>query len=436
MNNFRLKLPVRKILRELDNTLLLTYLALMIIGFLAVLSSKGAIAEVGWFSIIAVIFKQLFFIGISLSGAVLSYIFFKRYLKHQSFLWLSSVLLVFSLILVLLIGREVNGAKSWILIGSMQLQPSEFVKVFLIWWFGVTFSATRQNQYALSSSLESLIQVKKDVWLERCLLYGPVALMVFLIKCQPDWGTNIVIFTLWFILQLVANRYRRGAKILIPLVFCLALFIICFVPLSFLKFLPRHMYSRFLAFREPFAHADAASFQMVRGFMAMSRGGWLGQGPGASLFKTGYLPEASTDFIMAILAEEWGFVGVIVILGLLLTLILRLYYLALKARTRTNKYILTGVASLFLIQSVINLGGLTAIIPLTGITLPFLSYGGSSLLAFSMAIGLAFASLDVESSYLRLGKNRPSKRYSRQRFNPSDHARESLAPSSEKESTP
>lgn len=427
MKSLRLSLPFRERLKETDNLLLYSYLGLIIIGFLAVFSSKGVIAGDAWWSLLLVSIKQLFFIGISLTGAILSYAFFRRFLKHQPFLWLSACILVICLILVLLVGERVNGAKSWISIGFMRLQPSEFVKVFLIWWFGVTLNATRHNRYALSASLSRLRQLPHDPLMEKGLLYGPIGLITGLILIQPDAGTTLVILGLGFILLLVANRFEGWAKVLIPLAILGSLIIIWFLPLSWLRLLPHHMYSRFIAFREPFSHMDSASYQVVRGFMAMSRGGWLGQGPGASLFKTGYLPEASTDFIMAVLAEEWGIVGVVCILGLLLTLILRLYYFALKAKTYTCKCILTGVASLFLLQSMINLGGLTGLLPLTGVTLPFLSYGGSSLLASSMAMGLAFASLEVETSYLRLGKNRPSQLYSRQRFSPADHASVRLA---------
>lgn len=145
---------------------------------------------------------------------------------------------------------------------------------------------------------------------------------------------------------------------------------------------------RFTGASDPFANAQGTGYQLVNSYLAIGTGGLKGLGLGESVQKYGYLPEPHTDFIMAIIAEELGFFGVMLVLGLLGFLIFRILMLAKKSQDPFASMICIGVASMIGIQTGINLGGLTGLIPITGVTLPFISYGGSSLLTLMVSMGI------------------------------------------------
>ena len=145
---------------------------------------------------------------------------------------------------------------------------------------------------------------------------------------------------------------------------------------------------RIKAFLNPFEYAEGSGLQVINGYIAIGSGGLEGVGLGQSIQKLGYLPEPQTDFIMAIIAEELGLLGVIIVLGGLGFIVFRGIVIALKTKDPLARMIAAGIASWIAIQTFINLGGLSGLIPLTGVTLPFISYGGSSILVLSFAMGI------------------------------------------------
>ncbi|WP_035445757.1 FtsW/RodA/SpoVE family cell cycle protein [Atopobacter phocae] len=412
----RLNLSLKERIENLNRPIWLSYIALLVIGFLAIMSAKGQPTDIvqTWYS--AVMIKQLVIIAISLVVTFSVQLFVPYFIKNHALMWIGFVILMALLLLVLIVGQKVNGAKSWLMIGGFQLQPSEFVKPFLIWWLSVSFVDLKKNKFAMSDGLSFFFEkLPKKESHQRWFVYSvPLMFLIFIIG-QPDIGTFAIIVTLCWLLFFISNRFKYDLHFTIGFLL-LGIGVIWFVPLSILKFMPPHIFSRFLAFREPFLHTNGPSFQVIRGIMAVSRGGLIGVGPGASLFKTGYLPEASTDFIMAIVAEEYGLIGVTVVLSILVFLINYLFYQALTANTILNKYILFGVGALFFLQSFINLGGMIGLIPLTGVTLPFISYGGSSSLSSSLALGLALGSIEYEKEQLRIGRQMKTKQLTRSRL--------------------
>ncbi|MDN6626673.1 MAG: FtsW/RodA/SpoVE family cell cycle protein, partial [Pisciglobus halotolerans] len=155
-----------------------------------------------------------------------------------------------------------------------------------------------------------------------------------------------------------------------------------------LPFLEEYQYNRFLAFWDPFELSQSSGMQLVNSYYALSQGGIGGVGAGGSIQKTGYLPEPYTDFIISILGEEFGLVGVLVVLSLIVFLILRIYLIGIRTQDPFGSLVCIGIATMFLIQSSINLGGVLGMLPITGVTFPFVSYGGSSTIVLACAIGL------------------------------------------------
>ena len=151
----------------------------------------------------------------------------------------------------------------------------------------------------------------------------------------------------------------------------------------------QYIVSRFESFKNPFKYELDQGHQMVNGYYAMFNGGWFGRGLGNSIEKKGFLSEAHTDFIFSIVIEEVGLIGALIILAILIFMIARIYLVGIRSKKPFNSLICIGIGSLLLLQVFINLGGILGIIPLTGITFPFLSQGGNSLLVLS--VGVAFA---------------------------------------------
>jgi len=145
---------------------------------------------------------------------------------------------------------------------------------------------------------------------------------------------------------------------------------------------------RFLGFLNPFKTASGAGTQLVNSYYAISNGGLTGVGIGNSLQKRGYLPEPNTDFIMSITAEELGLIGVLLIMGLLLVIVIRMIYIGVRSNNTFNILVCYGVAAYLTIQTFINIGGIVGLIPITGVTFPFMSYGGSSMMVLTLSLGL------------------------------------------------
>lgn len=284
----------------------------------------------------------------------------------------------------------ISGAKAWIPIPlfafDLSIQPSEFAKLSLILIFAIYLGD---------------IHVKRT--LTRDIVRFPffiVGLMIFIVLIpQSDTGTAFIMLLLAFFVFLVAGSRRFiGMKLLFMGVFVLGIVAISFVlspeGVAFVKAnlpIPSYMLARFENTIDPFLNRFGSGYQLVNGLVAFVRGGWFGVGYGQGLQKYGYLPAARTDFILAVIAEEMGFVGVMVVVSLFAILIGRILMHAFKARDDKTRMVLVGVAMYLFSHFVLNVGGAIALLPLTGVPLLMLSSGGSSTLSIMFGLGIVQA---------------------------------------------
>lgn len=278
------------------------------------------------------------------------------------------LLICFLLLLAVLIpgiGMERNGAQSWIGIGAFSIQPSEFMKLGLIIYLSVYLSI---NQKYITSFKQGFI---------------PSIILVFtafgLIMLQPDLGTGVVL-----ILTCMMMIYIAGAR----LTHFIGLASIGVAGFLYLILSAPYRISRITAFLNPWEDPLGDGFQIIQSLYALGPGGLMGVGLGNSLQKYFYLPEPQTDFIFAILGEELGFIGGSAVIVLFALLFWRGVRVGIEAPDAFGRFLALGIVSMITIQVMINISVVIGLIPVTGITLPFLSYGGSSLTLTMCSVGI------------------------------------------------
>lgn len=271
------------------------------------------------------------------------------------------------LVLVLLIGQNVNGAVRWINLGFFRFTPSEFSKMLMI-IFTSSFLVKNPRNIRTIKGLGILVIV--------------MAMHFGLIILQPNLSTAVVIVMIMIAIMIVAGLHP--ALLGFPAAAAVAGY---FYIITFKN--PYHWYQRLTSFMDPFADRQGDGYQVTQGLIALGNGGLKGLGFGQSVAKNMYLPEPQNDFILAILGEELGFIGFLVLMAAYIILITRLMMIALKARDRLGFYLATGVAVMLGLQVIINVAVVTSSMPATGITLPFISYGGTSIWSFMMVMGIA-----------------------------------------------
>ncbi len=290
-------------------------------------------------------------------------IFFSLFDYHKLyyFAFLFMGVTIFFLVIVLIpgIGSKVGGARRWIDLGFFNLQPTEMAKFAIIIY--------------LSSWL---ISRERKRFFSFLILLG---VLMFLIFLQPDMGTAIIVFSISIIIYFLA-----GIELL---------YLYLFLPASLVGFyilikLSPYRFNRLLAFFNPALDPLGITYHINQILISLANGGLFGQGLGVSRQKYLFLPEAHTDSIFAILAEEFGYVGSIIIIFIYIFITFKIYQIAKKAPDRFGKLLAGGIFAFFNLQIIINLAGIVNILPLTGVPLPFLSYGGSNLLISFALIGI------------------------------------------------
>lgn len=278
------------------------------------------------------------------------------------------ILSILLLLVVLVAGHSVNGAKRWLPLGPFNLQPAETAKLVLITY--------------LSGYLVRRIDEVRGQFSGFVKPLALVFCMALLLLAQPDLGSVVVLFvTTLGLLFLAGARVVQFALMILMGVAALVMLIL---------FEPYRM-RRVTSFMDPWADPFGSGYQLTQSLMAFGRGGFLGQGLGNSVQKLEYLPEAHTDFVFAILGEELGYFGVLVVLALQLALVLKALQIgrrALNEKKQFEGYVGCGIGIWFGFQTVINVGAAAGMLPTKGLTLPLVSYGGSSLIAMSIAVAL------------------------------------------------
>ncbi|MCU7557609.1 FtsW/RodA/SpoVE family cell cycle protein [Macrococcus capreoli] len=375
--------------KYVDFPLLLSYVALVLIGLVMIYSASMVAATRGTLTggrpVAASYFyiRQLFTIIVSF-GLVffMAYFMSIQIIKNKRVQQFSIATIMILLLITRLFGQEVNGATSWLNLGFMQLQTSEFLKIVVIIYLAYIYDKK-----------DNLDKMSADI-IAPLILVGVCAGLVML---QNDSGSTILIM---MIIGCIFLYSGIAFKAMIKMAGLVLSGVVAFMLGKFLitgSFLATHQKQRFEVLANPFKDEAGAGYHLSNSLMAIGNGGIFGKGLGNGVMKLGYLPEPHTDFIFAVIAEELGLVGVIVIISLLFFIVYKGLMYAALADTIFYKLICVGVASYIGIQTFINLGGISGLIPLTGVPLPFLSYGGSSMLSLSIAVGLLLmAAKDVK----------------------------------------
>ena len=385
----------------LNYSILIPYLILSIIGLIVVYSTTSALAIQSGVSSTRMVRTQGLFFILSLLTIALIYKFSLKFLRNKKVLAFVIFIEVILLILSRFITDTVNGAHGWLTIpGGFSIQPAEYLKVILVWYLALIFSKRqdeiRDYDYQALTHNEWIPRNLNDWRWLTLILIGIVVIM-------PDLG-NATILALTVLIMITASgvgyRWFTSLLGLVVGVSSIVLGSIWIIGVDRVAKIPVFGYvaKRFSAFFNPFNDLSGAGHQLANSYYAMSNGGWFGLGLGNSIEKQGYIPEAHTDFVFAIVIEELGFVGASLILALLFFLILRIILVGIRAKNPFNSMMAIGIGGMILVQTFINIGGISGLIPSTGVTFPFLSQGGNSLWVLSVAIAFV---LNIDASEKR-----------------------------------
>lgn len=351
-----------------DKGLLFTTLAIILLGLLMVSSASIDISKHLHNVAFYFLSRQLFFLSLGALFAVIiiqiPMVFFAKY---------SPVLLFFSAVLLVLVlipgfGRALNGSARWLMIGHWGFQVSELTKLsFLLYLAGYI----SRQQMSLQTSFAGFLKP-----------FIILSIFAGLFLLEPDFGATVVLtLTTCALLFLAGIRFR----------YFLSMIIFSGLSLGLLAYFSPYRLKRLITFMDPWHHQFDSGYQLTQSLIAFGRGGLGGVGLGNSIQKLFYLPESHTDFLFAVLAEEFGLLGILVTLFLFAFLIYRIFVIAKKAIAQDqiyNGYLAAGFGLWIAIQVMINIGVNAGLLPTKGLTLPFMSYGGSSLLVMCCVIGL------------------------------------------------
>lgn len=373
-----MKSRIRNELKNIDYPLLIIYVFLLGFGLVMVYSSSMDKAISNNNSYDFYYNRQRVSMLVALIAfTIMSIIPYRLYLKkHWMFIGMAIVGIMYLQLTFMGAGKDIGGQR-WIkLFGVVQFQPSEFVKLFMIVYLANTLASKEERfgRLPLEGALGTV---------------APIVMATGLILSEPDIGTAAILLAMSYCI-LLAVQWRPSVlkKIAVTTVGGIS-FVALFLLLGGGQWLLEgNREGRLNSFVDPFKYAQNEGMQVVQSYLAFATGGLKGQGIGQSVQKLGYLPEPHTDFIIAIIAEELGIIGVTIVLGGLGYIVLHAILIGIRAINPRERFLAIGIASWIGIQTFVNIGGATGLIPLTGVTLPLLSFGGVSLLMVSTALGI------------------------------------------------
>ena len=339
-------------------------LAILAVGLVMVLSASGIVAEQANGDKYHFFKRQVLFAalgGVALWCAAL--------LPREWLYRLQYPALFFALLLVLItlspLAPSINGAKRWIRLGPVSIQPMEFVKIALALYLAYFMSTKQQLIKTFSRGVIPPFAV--------------TGLFCFLLLLQPDFGSAVVLAGILFFMCVA------GGTRFIYIFFSVAL--ACGGAMA-LAIAEPYRLRRLLAFLDPFQDAHNTGYQLVQSLLAIGSGSFFGVGVGASRQKMFYLPEAHNDFIMAVLAEEMGFVGVTIVMALFALLFWRCYRIIMGQQVLRDRFTAFGITTILVMGAVMNLAVVMGVAPPKGVPMPLMSYGGSNLIATMLCVGL------------------------------------------------
>ena len=350
-------------MKKYDKLLLISVIILSLFGLLMIYSSSNVWAAYKFNDPYKYLKSQGIFL---IMGYFLLYFVskvpFNLYKKYSNKILLICIIL---LILVLIpgIGTIRNGSRSWFGIGSLGIQPSEFAKLGLIIF---------TSKYLSNNKIKDIKTSVLPILMVVTLIFG-------LIMLQPDFGTGVII-----VMSIISLLFVSGVN----MNFFIKMGILGLIGIVVLVIIAPYRMARITSFLNPWSDPLGSGFQIIQSLYAIGPGGLLGMGLGNSIQKHFYLPEPQTDFIFSIISEELGFAGVIIVASLFITIIYRGLKISIREEDKFSKYLAYGITFSIAFQTILNLMVVVGLIPVTGVTLPFLSYGGSSLLISMIEIGI------------------------------------------------
>jgi len=342
--------------------------ALLLVGLVMVASASIGVSDRELGAPFHYFLRQLRFVGLGLVAATVVLAIPTAVWEKYSMALLGVGVVLLIVVLIPGIGYEVNGSRRWLRLGLMNFQVSELARVLLL-------------TYVASYAVRRADELRDDFkgFIRPVLVLGGAAVLLLL---EPDFGAATVLLATG-----IAVLFLAGARIthlVVPILVGAA-------GLAVLAVTSPYRLRRLVAFRDPWGDPFDSGFQLVQSLIAIGRGEWFGVGLGSSVQKLFYLPEAHTDFVFAVLAEEFGFVGVVVVLSLFALLVGRALMIsrnAARAGLQFQSYVAASIGIWLGLQAFVNIGVNTGLLPTKGLTLPLLSYGGSSMLVTLAWLGL------------------------------------------------
>ncbi|WP_091265338.1 FtsW/RodA/SpoVE family cell cycle protein [Alkalibacterium thalassium] len=378
---------LRDRIKYVDKLIVIPYLTLTLFSIVMVYSASSYSALSNFGNPHHYLPRQTLFVVIGYVVFLIAFFFPIKWLKNKKLVIWGIVITATSLFILLIFGREINGARRWIETPFFNIQPAQFAQFMVIWYLAYILS---KKQRKIAEDFFSAIVAPLIL----------ISLIVLFIYIQPDTGSSFIIVLIGAIMIFasgVSPKLGFGFG-LIGVAGLLGLSRLIRQYGTRLFFLNEYRYNRFLGFWDPFTLAEGAGMQLVHSYYALGRGGLLGVGFGDSVQKTGFLPFPYTDFIVAIIGEEFGLVGILVLLLTFTLMASRLFLTAIRSKQTFESLLCLGIATMFMVQAFINLGGVIGVMPITGLTFPFVSYGGSSMVVLSASIGVV-ANVSVRINY-------------------------------------
>ncbi|MEK6168676.1 cell division protein FtsW [Vibrio cholerae] len=350
-----------------DRQLVWIAFGLMLIGLVMVTSASFPISSRLTDQPFHFMFRHAIFLLLAfLTSSMVLQVPLDRWMKYSSLLLGISF---FLLIVVLVVGKSVNGASRWIPLGLFNLQPAEVAKLSLF----IFMSGYLVRKH------DEVRQTFFGGFLKPIMVFGTLAVLLL---GQPDLGTVIVMLvTLFGMLFIASAKLSQFLALMVAGVLAVVALIVA----------EPYRVRRVTSFLDPWEDPFGSGYQLTQSLMAFGRGEWFGQGLGNSIQKLEYLPEAHTDFVFAVLAEELGFIGVVLVLVLIFSLVLKAIFIGKKAFQHDQQfggYLAFGIGIWFAFQTLVNVGAAAGMVPTKGLTLPLISYGGSSLIIMSVAVSI------------------------------------------------
>lgn len=362
---------VRDQFRELgapDTTLALLGLALLLVGLVAITSASIEYAEWHFQNAWYHSQRHLVYLLAAIVAAAVCYSVRTDFWQSSGWWWLFGALALLILVLIPGVGREVNGSQRWLPLGPFTLQPSEFAKLAVVVYLaGYMVRREHEVRHEWQGFLKPMT-----------VLFATTLLLMV----EPDFGATVIVAATAF-----GMLFLAGVKVghfMVVVLGALGAMLVLVVS-------EPYRVKRLTAYTDPWADPYNTGFQLTQSLIAFGRGEWTGVGLGNSVQKLFYLPEAHTDFVFSIWAEETGFLGAVAVIGLFAALIGRILWTGLRAIRVQNAfgaYICYGVALIFSGQAFVNMGVSSGLLPTKGLTLPFVSYGGTSLIVCCAMLGL------------------------------------------------